>query len=66
MKRLLIAILITASFFVLGMAVYASPVNHKVSERLDKMIGQKLGKNDPCLVKKKEPQENCIHYFFAK
>ncbi|WP_156424418.1 hypothetical protein [Bacillus sp. FJAT-27445] len=46
MKRILIILLSCASFFGLGMAVYASPINQKVSEGLDAFIASKLGKGD--------------------
>ncbi|CEG29712.1 hypothetical protein [Bacillus sp. B-jedd] len=64
-KRILIILLVSVSFAGLGAAVYASPINQKVSQNLDEFIDSKFGNEkpgqDPCLLNKDEKKENCIH-----
>lgn len=64
-KRILLIMLVFVSFAGLGAAVYASPINQKVSQRLDEFINSRFGndelKQDPCLLNKDEKKENCIH-----
>jgi len=64
-KRILIILFVFVSFAGLGAAVYASPINQKVSQELDELIDSKFGndepKQDPCLLNKNEKKENCIH-----